>query len=54
MMGVLHGIIQQEIFSTSVWLRRKELLYVNGSVDVVNQNSPTSECNVNGTECYDS
>ena len=33
-----------------VWDRRKEILYGNGSVDEVNQNNPTPECKVNGTE----
>ena len=37
----------------SVWDRRKEILYRNGSVVEVNQNNPTRECTVNGTECYD-
>ena len=37
----------------SFWDRRKEILYGNGSVVEVNQNNPTPECEVNGTECYD-
>ena len=41
-------------FFMSVWERRKEILYSNGLVVEVNQNNPTPECEVNGTECYDS
>ena len=37
----------------SVRDRRKEILYGNGLVDNVNQNNPTPECEVIGTECYD-
>ena len=39
----------------SVWDRREEILYGNGLVHVgeVNRNNLTSECEVNGTECYD-
>ena len=40
-------------FLMSVWDRRKEILYGNGLVGDVNQNNPTPECEVNGTECYD-
>ena len=38
----------------SVWDRRKEILYGNGSIGEVGQNNPTPECVVNGTGCYDS
>ena len=38
----------------SVWDRRKEILYGNGSICEVGQNNPTPECVVNGTGCYDS
>ena len=41
-------------FLMSVWDRRKEILYGNGLVVKVNQNNPTPECEVYGTECYDS
>ena len=41
-------------FLMSVWDRRKEILYGNGSVLEVSQTSPTPECEVNGTECYGS
>ena len=41
-------------FLVSVWDRRKQLLYVNGSACMARQNNPTPECVVNGTECYDS
>ena len=37
----------------SVWDRRKEILYGNGSVGEVIQNNPTPECEVSGTECCD-
>ena len=40
-------------FLMSVWDRRKEILYGNGSVVEANQNNPTPECEVNRTECYD-
>ena len=40
-------------FLMSVWDRRKEILYGNGSIGEVGQNNPTPECEVNGTECYD-
>ena len=39
-------------FVMSVWDRRKEILYGNGSLGEVSQNNPTQECEVNGTECY--
>ena len=39
-------------FLVSVWDRRKQLLYVDGSVCVARQNNPTPpECMVSGTEC---
>ena len=38
----------------SVWDRRKEILYGNGSIGEVSQNNPTPGCVVNGTGCYDS
>ena len=41
-------------FLMSVWDRRKEILYGNGSIGEVGQNNPTPECVVNGTGCYDS
>ena len=41
-------------FLMSVWDRRKEILYGNGSIGEVSQNNPTPECVVNGTGCYDS
>ena len=37
----------------SVWDRRKEILYTNGSACTAQQNNPTPGCMVNGTECYD-
>ena len=37
----------------SVWDRKKAILYGNGLVGEVTRNNPTSECKVNGTECYD-
>ena len=37
----------------SVWGMREEILYESGSVGKVNQNNPTPECELNGTECYD-
>ena len=41
-------------FLMSVWDRRKESLYGNGSsTGKVSQYNPTPECVVNGTECYD-
>ena len=40
-------------FLVSVWNRRKQCLYVAGSACMAWQNSPTPECVVNGTECYD-
>ena len=40
-------------FLRSVWDRRKELLYGNGSIGEVGQNNTTPECEVNGTECFD-
>ena len=40
-------------FSMSVWDRRKEILYANGSLGEVSQNNPTPKCEVNGTECYE-
>ena len=39
-------------FLVSVWDRRKEILYGNGSVGEVSRISPAPECEVNGTECY--
>ena len=41
-------------FLMSVWNRRKEILYDNGLVVEVNRSNPTLECEVDGTECYDS
>ena len=41
-------------FLMSVWDRRKEILYGNGSIGEVSQNNPTPGCVVNGTGCYDS
>ena len=38
----------------SVWDRRKEILYRNGSIGKVSQNNPTLEYEVNGTGCYES
>ena len=39
----------------SVWDRRKQLLYTDGSACITQQNNPTPpECGVNGTECYES
>ena len=38
----------------SVWDRRKEILYGNGSVGEVSRTSSTPECEVNSTENYDS
>ena len=40
-------------FLVSIWDRRKQLLYANGSACMAWQNDPTPECVVNGTECYD-
>ena len=40
-------------FLISVWDKRKDILYGNGSVVEFNQNNPTAECEVNGTKCYD-
>ena len=37
----------------SVWDGKKEVLYVNGLEGEVSKNSPTPECEVNGTEGYD-
>ena len=42
-----------KIFS-SVWDRRKEILYCNASVCMARQNNHTPECILIGTECYDS
>ena len=40
-------------FLLSVWDRRKELLYGNGSSCGMGRTNPThSECEANGTECY--
>ena len=41
-------------FLVSIRDRRKEILYGNGSACTAQQNNPTPECMVNGTECYDS
>ena len=38
----------------SVWDRRKEILYGNGSKGKVSKNNLTPGCVVNGTGCYDS
>ena len=40
-------------FKISIWNRRKQLLYTNGSACTTRQNNPTPEGVVNGTECYD-
>ena len=40
-------------FKMSVWDRRKEILHGNRLVVEVNQNNPTLEYEVNGTESYD-
>ena len=40
-------------FLMSVWSRRKEILFGNGSIGDVGQNNPTPACEVNDTECYD-
>ena len=53
-MNVVYGIIKLEIFKMLVWGRRKEILYGSGSIPEVSQHNPTPECEVNGTECYDS
>ena len=37
----------------SVWDRRKEILYSNGSIGEIGQNNPTLQLEINGTECYD-
>ena len=52
-MNVVHGMIKSEIFLMSVWNRRKEILFGNGSIGEVGQNNPTPACEVNDTECYD-
>ena len=42
-------------FLMSVWNRREEILYGNGSIGEVGRTMyPTPECVVNGTGCYDS
>ena len=38
----------------SVWDRRKEILYGNGSIGEVRQKHPLQSAVVNGTGCYDS
>ena len=38
-------------FLVSVWNRRKEILYSNGSACRTQQSNPTPECVVNSTEC---
>ena len=41
-------------FLVSIWDRRKQLLYSDGSACMTQQNNPTPpECMVNSTECYD-
>ena len=41
-------------FLVSIWDRRKQLLYIDGSACMARQNNPTPlECVVNVTECYD-
>ena len=37
-----------------VWDWKKEILYSSGSIGEVDQHNLTPECDVNGTECYDS
>ena len=37
----------------SVWNRSNKILYGDGLAFEVNQNHPTPECEVNGTEFYD-
>ena len=38
----------------SVWDRRKKILYGIGVLIEVNRNNATPECEVNGTQYYDS
>ena len=40
-------------FLWSIWDRRKEILYGNGTACETGRDNPTRECVVNGTECYD-
>ena len=51
MMNVAIGTIESSRFLVSVWARRKQFLYINGSACMPGQNNPTPECVVNGTEC---
>ena len=44
---------KSKVYLVSVLDRRKEILYGNGSAYTAQQNNPTPECMVNGTECYD-
>ena len=46
-MIVAHSIIEQVIFM-SVWERRMEILYGEGSACKVSQNDPTLKCEANG------
>ena len=38
---------------SSIWERRKILLYKNGSSHEVDQANPTIGCEINGINCYD-
>ena len=43
-----------DLLKVSIWDRRKQLLYTDGSACTARQNNPTlPECVVSGTECYD-
>ena len=55
MMNVALDAIEYSVgkFLVSVWDKRKESLYDNGSACTAQQNNPTPECVVNATECYD-
>ena len=39
-------------FLISVWERRKEILYGEGSACKVSRNDPTLECKANGNDCH--
>ena len=51
-MNLVLDTIEKAFFLVSVWDRRKEILYGNGSSCGIGQTNPTPECEVNGTECY--
>ena len=46
--NVVHGIVEYMSFFMSVWDRRKEILYGNGSACNVGQTNSSQECEANG------